>query len=243
MDRSAPETHPLFLAPPVDAPSIGSEDKTRLVADVVVVGAGMAGLSTAHRLAAAGSGVIVLDRDTIGGAMSQRTTGHLNCMLDDRYADLIKLRGATNAWLAARSHSAAIDRIEQVQRDEGIDCDFHRVDGYLFLAPAHGSELLDRELAAAQDVGVGEVRRLARAPGAGFETGPCLHFARQGRLHAGKYLAGLAQSIVRRGGRLYTHACVVAVKGGPNPMAVTGSGHRIAAKAIWSRPTCRSTTG
>jgi glycine/D-amino acid oxidase-like deaminating enzyme/nitrite reductase/ring-hydroxylating ferredoxin subunit len=164
--------------------------------------------------------------------MSQRTTAHLTCMLDDRYADLIKLRGAADAWLAAKSHCLAIDRIEQVQQTESIDCDFKRVDGYLFLAPEHGGGELERELAAVRELGVPEVGPVDRAPVHGFETGPCLHFARQGRMHAGKYLAGLAQAIQRHGGLLYARARVVAVAGGQDAHLVTDTGHRLSARWI-----------
>lgn len=58
-----------------------------LTADVVVVGAGIAGLTTAYLLARAGMSVIVLDSGAPGGGMTSRTTGHLTCALDDRWAD------------------------------------------------------------------------------------------------------------------------------------------------------------
>lgn len=45
------------------------------------------------------------------------------------------LHGKDMARLAAESHTTAIDTIESIVREEDIDCDFERLDGYLFLDP------------------------------------------------------------------------------------------------------------
>ena len=63
--------------------------------DLVVVGSGIAGLSTAYEAARFGWKVIVIDRAaTIGGVMTPRTTAHLATELDDYYHRLIAARGA-----------------------------------------------------------------------------------------------------------------------------------------------------
>src|SRR5581483_6396578 len=103
-------------------------------ADVCIVGAGIAGLSTAYELMRQGRQVIVLDDGPIGGGMTGMSSGHLTCMLDDRYFELEKLRGAEAIRAAADSHRAAIERIDEIVRRESIDCGFSRLDGYLFLA-------------------------------------------------------------------------------------------------------------
>jgi glycine/D-amino acid oxidase-like deaminating enzyme/nitrite reductase/ring-hydroxylating ferredoxin subunit len=180
-------------------------------ADLAVVGAGIAGLSVAYELAAAGQRVIVLDAGRVGGGMTGRTTAHLANALDDRWCDLIALRGETDAQLAAASHTAAIARIEAIQREAAIACDFKRVDGYLFLAPGQEPWVLDDELAAAHQVGLAGVERLERAPAAGFDSGPCLRFPDQGRCHPLKYLAGLARAVIGRGGAIYGDTRVVGV--------------------------------
>ena len=116
---------------PFSPPPLGRNED----ADVCVVGAGIAGLSTAYLLAQAGSSVIVLDRADVGAGMTGRTTAHLASALDDRYYELEELHGADGARLAAESHSAAIDEIERIVRAENIECGFERLDGYLFAPP------------------------------------------------------------------------------------------------------------
>src|SRR5689334_6447738 len=71
--------------------------------NVVIIGAGIAGLTTAYLLARAGKAVVVLDDGPIGGGMTARTTAHLSCALDDRFYELEKLFGADGARLAAQS--------------------------------------------------------------------------------------------------------------------------------------------
>ena len=100
-------------------------------ADVCVVGAGIAGLSTAYHLLRNGLSVIVLDDGPIGGGETGRTTAHLSNALDARFYELERLLGVDGARRAARSHTAAIDRIEAIVAEEGIDCGFERLDGYL----------------------------------------------------------------------------------------------------------------
>src|SRR3954467_10696992 len=143
-------------------------------ADVCVVGAGIAGMTTAYLLARQGKSVVVLDDGPIAAGQTQRTTAHLSNALDDRYFEIERLHGQGGARLAAESHTEAIARIEAVVRDEGIDCDFERLDGYLFLPPGESPEVLDRELEAAHRAGLADIERLARAPLELFETGPCL---------------------------------------------------------------------
>ena len=202
-----------------------------LTADVCVVGAGIAGLSVAHRLTRDGASVVVLDRGGIGAGNTGVTTAHLASALDDRYDHLERLHGRKGARLAYESHQAAIDAVPQIAAEEGFDCDFVRLDGFLFLAPEHDAELLDRELAAARRAGFGDVERLARAPESPFDTGPCLRFPRQGRFHPVRYLDGLATAVGRRGGRLL-RAAVTDVAGGASPGVETAQGHRVSAAAI-----------
>src|SRR5581483_5529498 len=123
-------------------------------ADVCIVGAGIAGMTTAYLLAREGRAVVVLDDGRIGGGMTERTTAHLSNAIDDRYFEIERLHGENGARLAAESHTAAIDRIESIARDENLDCDFARLDGYLFLHPVDKPETLDRELDAARRAGL-----------------------------------------------------------------------------------------
>ena len=114
-------------------------------------------------LARKGKSVVVLDDGPIASGQTQRTTAHLSNAIDDRYFELEKIHGEEGARLAAESHTAAIDSIEAIARDEGIDCDFLRLDGYLFLAPGQSPDLLEQERKAARRAGLTDVEFVTSA--------------------------------------------------------------------------------
>ena len=151
--------------------------------DVCIIGAGIAGLTTAYLLSREGRSVIVLDDGPIGGGMTGRTTAHLTNAFDDRYTDVEKLHGEEGARFTAESHTAAIDKVDEIVRGENIDCDFERCDGFLFAAPPDTQELLDEELAATHRAGLTNVEKVARAPIDSFDTGPALRYPRQAQFH------------------------------------------------------------
>lgn len=183
-------------------------------ADVCIVGAGIAGLTTAYLLIREGKSVVIFDDGPLAGGMTQMTTAHLASALDVRYFDIENLHGAEGARLAAESHAAAIDRIESIIQQERIECDFARVNGYLFLGPDEQEELLDHELAAAHRAGLRDLAKLNRVPLPSVETGPCLIFPNQAQFHPLKYLAGMVQAIQRDGGRIFTQTHVDQIVGG-----------------------------
>src|SRR5512145_1885893 len=99
--------------------------------DVCVVGAGIAGLTTAYLLRREGRSVAVLDDGPLAGGETSRTTAHL-AFPDEYFRELEHLHGREGARLAIQSHAAATDLIEAVVRQERIDCSFERLPGYLF---------------------------------------------------------------------------------------------------------------
>lgn len=203
-----------------------------VTADVCIVGAGISGLTTAYLLAREGRKVVVLDDGPIISGETERTTAHLSFALDDRYFELERLHGEQGARLAAESHMAAVDMIDRIVREEGIDCDFTRLDGYLFNPPGDKSDLLHRELAAAQRAGLKDLEIVERAPLISFNTGPALLFPNQGQFHPLKYLVALAHAIVRMGGRIHAGTHAAQFVGGAGAYVGTTHGWRVNCGAI-----------
>ena len=203
-----------------------------LRAEVCVVGGGIAGLSVAYELSRAGAEVVLLEGRRLGAGDTGRTTAHLSSVLDERFTRLERVHGSDGAARAYESHQAAIEEIETIVREEAIDCDFARVDGYLFPGPGDGPDLLDRELGAARRAGFDDAEALDAIPGVPFESGPCLRFPRQGRFHPLKYLAGLAGAVERRGGRIFTGTRVAEIERFGTPRARTRDGLTVRADAL-----------
>ena len=186
---------------------VGLETRPALTADVdcdlVVVGSGIAGLSTAYEAARWGWKVVVIDRaETVGGVMTPRTTAHLATELDDYYHYLIKAVGEDDARVYHQSQVAAVNRIEAICEDEGIDANFARLDGYLVPADAaHMSDLQD-EYDACRSIGV-DVDWTGEAPVPLPDGTRALRFPNQGRFHPLKYVRGLIGAIEKREGRIF----------------------------------------
>ena len=203
-----------------------------LTTDVCVVGAGIAGLTTAYLLAEEGRSVVVLDDGAIASGETSRTTAHLVNALDDRYFEIENMHGEKGARLAAASHTAAIDRIEAIVAKEKIDCDFERLDGYLFVPPGESTELLEKELEAAHRAGLTGVERIERAPLEPFNTGVCLRFPRQAQFHPLKYIKALSQAIEKKGGRIFNNTHAKTFEDGAPARVTTDKGQVVSAGAI-----------
>lgn len=199
-------------------------------ADVCVVGAGIAGLSTAYLLAKAGRSVVVVDAALLAGGETERTTAHLTSILDKRYYVIESLHGEYATRLAAASHHAAIAKIESIMTDEQIACDFTRLDGYLFSPPGDRLQTLEAEGLAARRAGL-QVEFVDRAPLPKFDTGRCLRFPDQAQFHPLKYLSGLAEAIRRMGGRIFTETQVTSVTDGATTRVQTANRREILAGA------------
>jgi glycine/D-amino acid oxidase-like deaminating enzyme/nitrite reductase/ring-hydroxylating ferredoxin subunit len=175
--------------------------------DVAVVGSGIAGLSTAYEISELGRSVIVIDRGPIAGGMTARTSAHLAPLCDDLMSEMLKIKGEDASKLFYKSQAAAVDRIEHIQKHEGIDCDFRRLDGYLFQGDGMPADVIDDELDAVWSVGA-PVERQVGVPLAGCEKRHALRYPRQATFHPLKYLAGLAEACAKRKVRLFSDTTV-----------------------------------
>ena len=125
------------------------------------------------------------------------------------------LRGEETTRLFQESQAAAVDRIEAIVRELGIDCDFRRVNAFVF--PAVDMEAddakkeQDEECDAAGKAGV-TVERITGVPLKGFENAPVLRYPNQATFHPLRYLAVLAKAIEEKGGRIFAHTIVTGLR-------------------------------
>ncbi|MBC5991495.1 FAD-dependent oxidoreductase [Pontibacter cellulosilyticus] len=203
-----------------------------LTCDVCVVGGGIAGLTTAYLLSKEGKRVVLLEAKNIGGGETGRTTAHLSNALDDRFSNLINLFGKDGARLACQSHARAIDMIEKIAQEESIDCDFHRVNGYLFANSRSQEEELMKELEALQQIGWRDVIMRKECPVVSLTALPCIQFPEQGRFHVMKYMGGLLKAFIEKGGQVYTDTKVVEFNSGTVTTVMTEDRHTVAANHL-----------
>jgi glycine/D-amino acid oxidase-like deaminating enzyme/nitrite reductase/ring-hydroxylating ferredoxin subunit len=186
--------------------------------DVVVVGAGITGLTAALLLQKAGRRVVVIEARTLASGDTARTTAHLTEVLDTRYHELERTFGKATARLAAESSRAAIDLLEQLTRGLDSRADFERVPAYLVARTPEQREELRQEVEALRSVGA-QAEWLDSPPLFGSADG-AVRIAGQAQFHPLKYLRRLALEFVAAGGRIFEKTRMLEVKGG-EPCLVT----------------------
>jgi glycine/D-amino acid oxidase-like deaminating enzyme len=182
--------------------------------DVAIIGAGFTGLSAARKLAREGVSVAVLEADHVGAGGSGRNGGHLNNGVAHGYADAKAHLGAEQAHRLYHAYDRSIDMIEDVIREETIDCDFRR-SGKLKLAskPSHvdglkaNFDLIHREVDP-------DTRWLSKSDLAGEVGGDAFHggmlYEKSAMMHMGKYVQGLGTAAARHGAQIWENAAVTA---------------------------------
>ncbi|KAI1361975.1 FAD dependent oxidoreductase [Xylaria arbuscula] len=108
--------------------------------------AGISGISVAYELVKRGKEVVMVEaRDTLSGETG-RTTGHLASALDDLYQNIAKKHGKSGAKLAAESHQWAINRVGEIARGLGINCEYRLLPGYMVPQHERGSKEYDEDI-------------------------------------------------------------------------------------------------
>ena len=170
-------------------------------ADVVVVGAGITGLTTAYLLASAGVQVMVVEAGAICSGATGFTTGKVTSQHNLIYAALEKRHGAEHAQVYAQAQQAAIEQIAGIVVAESIDCNVRRATAYVYTEDAEAQGKLTEELEAALRCGLSAGYE-AGDVGLPWEVAGAVAFGNQIAFHPRRYCLGLAEQIVRRGGVL-----------------------------------------
>lgn len=178
--------------------------------DVCIIGAGIAGLTTAYMLAEQGKNVIVIEKfPQIGQGETARSTAQLVVFTDFSYSQLKRMHG-DNVLLIAESHRYAKETIARIAQDEGIDCDYRKVPVYLFAPREEDHKKLDKEAEILSEIHVPAMRH-DRLPMAGLPPYPCLEVPGMGQIHILKYMYGLGEAIERRGVSIFTNTKAIEI--------------------------------
>ena len=198
--------------------------------DVVVIGAGITGLTAAYELKKAGRTVAVLERRRVGGVDSSATTAHVTCVTDIDLTALVKNFGRDHAQAAWDAGLAAIAQIDSNVRAERIACGWEWVDGVKHAPVGSSSPArvthLQEEASLAAELGFG-AKYVERAP---FVGQPGVIFPGQARFHPQKYLGALAAAVHGGGSFVFEDtACDEVVD---EPLGVKAGGHTVACRFV-----------
>ncbi|KAF1965922.1 FAD dependent oxidoreductase [Bimuria novae-zelandiae CBS 107.79] len=101
-----------------------------LETDVCIVGSGISGVSIAYELVTRGINVVMIEAREIISGETGRTSGHLANDLDDGYTEIAKKHGDEGAKAAAESHTWALNRVGEISKQLGIECEYRKLPSY-----------------------------------------------------------------------------------------------------------------
>ncbi|MET9397103.1 FAD-dependent oxidoreductase [Kitasatospora sp. NPDC002965] len=198
--------------------------------DVVVVGAGIAGLSTAWELSRAGLKVVVLEAGRIAAGVTGHTTGKVTALHASVYSRLRSRHGEGAARLYAASQSAALKRIVEVAEELAVDCEIERRPAFTYGEDPSSVEALHAEVTAARDAGLDAA--FVTDTGLPFPVAGAVRVEEQAQFHPLKYLRALADDLTAHGGRIYENTRVTALDAGEPCRLTTASGATATARHV-----------
>ncbi len=174
-----------------------------LEVDVLVIGGGLTGITSAYLLQKEGVKVAIIERQRCASADTGHTTAHLTYVTDYRLFQLVKHFGRDAAKAFWEAGMAGIDKVSEIARELNTDCEFKWVPGYLharlFEPERTDVEKLkeDAELARQLDF---NAQWLEKVP---YANQPGIQFASQAKFHPRKYLRALLNAIKRGGSYVF----------------------------------------
>lgn len=240
MDHTSGYKQPVWVAtePYSNFPEFPKLDKN-LSTEVLIVGAGIAGISAAYECVKRGKSVTLIEARAVLSGETGRTSGHLSSALDDNYYELIKTFGEDGARKAFDSHQYALEHVGEVAAAEGIDCEYRTLPGYQIVEvpdshPDYSSKNdLPQELEACKKLGINVNYNEKGSIGEAY-TGAVLEWPKQATFHPTKYLNGILKSLSTKHKGLfqaYSHTRMSKHKdSGSGVTVTTEGGHEIDAK-------------
>jgi glycine/D-amino acid oxidase-like deaminating enzyme/nitrite reductase/ring-hydroxylating ferredoxin subunit len=171
--------------------------------EVVVIGAGITGITAAYFLKKAGLTVALVERERVASIDTGHTTAHLTYVTDIELHQLARDFGKDHAQAAWHAGAAAIDEIESLVQAEEIECEFTRVPAYVHLQVDNRStkeiSSLKKDTNLAVKLGF-DATYLESIP---YFNSPGVRFANQGKFHPRKYLRSLVDKVPGGGSHVF----------------------------------------
>ena len=196
--------------------------------EVCIIGGGITGLTTAYYLSKENVKTVVLEKERI----CMQTTGNSTAKITSQhglfYNYLIEAQGKEKAKQYFDANEQAIKNIENIIKEENIDCDFEKQSAYVFARKAEEVNKIRDEIEAVKELG-GEAEFVDNLE-LPFKTFGAIEFKNQAQFNPCKYAQGLANSMKAT---IYESTKVVDVKEkGGYYEVITEDGKIVTAKII-----------
>jgi glycine/D-amino acid oxidase-like deaminating enzyme len=201
-----------------------------LSVDVVILGGGIAGITTAILLKETGHNVAVVEADRIVKEVTVGTTAKISMGPNMIYKNLISKLGKSKAQDFANANIKAVEKIADIIRERKIDCEFKRLPLYIYTESNEKINDIKDEFEAARELGlpVSYTKEISLP----FKTSPAIKYENQAQFHPRKYLLGLSKYIIGNGSYIFEKTCAITVKNGVTKEVVTDQGSIMADKVV-----------
>ena len=160
--------------------------------DVLVIGAGIAGILTAYMLKQKGREVVVIDAAEIASGNTKNTTAKITSQHDLIYSKLISEFGEEKARQYAKANELAIKKYKEIIEYKRIECDFEEKPAYVY--SLNEVDVLKEEVEAAKNLGIdAEFVQEANLP---FKINGAVKFNNQAQFNPLKFLKGISNELV-----------------------------------------------
>jgi glycine/D-amino acid oxidase-like deaminating enzyme/nitrite reductase/ring-hydroxylating ferredoxin subunit len=206
----------LETAPSTDYPTpLGAVE-----VDVAVIGAGIAGLTTAWFLTRDGARVAVLEAGRIGSGVTSCTTAKASALQATMYSTILGRKGAEAGAVYAQASLAGVQRLAEIVAVEKIDCQLERRSAYTYAAAESERAAVEREHEAAVNAGLSV--ELVDSPDLPYGTYGAVRLEDQLQFHPVRYLQGVAAGLQRAGCQVFEQVRALGVsEGSPCRVATT----------------------
>lgn len=178
--------------------------------DVLVIGGGITGLSTALLLQESGLKCAIAEAKTLGFGTTGGTTAHINTMFDTPYSDVIKNFGEDNAKLLYNAAVAGLNLVKRNIEKYNIDCTYNDRTALLFSVEEKQNKMLDEIVEGGKRCGL-QIDYTNENP---FPI-PYLKIAvikEQAQFNPIQYIYGLAEAFENAGGAILENCRVTDIK-------------------------------
>ena len=197
-----------------------------LLVDTVILGGGIAGITTATLLKDLGYNVALIESNRIVKDVTIGTTAKISVAPNMIYNDLIKNLGQSKAQIYANANKKALDKIGEIVSEKKIECEFERIPLYIYTESSNKVEKINEEIKAAKELGL-PVSKADNIP-LPFKTAGALMYENQAQFHPRKYLLALAENFDGNGCYIFENTNAVTVKEGDIKEVITDKG------SIWA---------
>ncbi len=122
--------------------------------DVLIIGGGITGLTTAYNLIGNNHSVVILEADRFLCGATCKSTGKLTYLQDLKYQDIYNVYDFNTAKLYYEAQKDAIKLVKKIIKENNIHCDFSRSDSITYTTKKEEIPKFDKERKMLDKLGV-----------------------------------------------------------------------------------------